>query len=355
MFKKITLFVALTLSMGNAFAGNPDRQGEAGAYELLINPWARTSGLANMGVSYITGAEAVGLNPAGLARMSGDLEIGLSHAIYLKGTGLGMNALAVGFRLGENSAMAVSLNAMSFGDIQVTTINQPEGTGATYSPRFVNVGLSYATVFDKKVSVGVTLRGISESITDVSASGFSLDAGVQYMSGSKEYPERFKFGIALRNIGSNMQFGGQGLNSSITNTANTNNYKIAYAANAAGFQLPSQLHIGFGYDLLPKEATKLTFIANFTSNAFSKDDIGAGLELGINKFFAIRAGYKTELNSGASSTTTYINNVYTGPSGGVSFQLPIDKEKKTGLFLDYGYQPTNPWSGTHTLSLRVGL
>ena len=35
---------ALAMAGGTVKAGNPDRIGQAGATELLINPWARSSG-----------------------------------------------------------------------------------------------------------------------------------------------------------------------------------------------------------------------------------------------------------------------------------------------------------------------
>ena len=36
---------AMFLSSGkNTFAGNPDRAGQSGATELLINPWTRSTG-----------------------------------------------------------------------------------------------------------------------------------------------------------------------------------------------------------------------------------------------------------------------------------------------------------------------
>ena len=49
IMKKI-IYIILTLGffLGTyqvGQAGNPDRQGEAGAYELLMNPWARSAGL----------------------------------------------------------------------------------------------------------------------------------------------------------------------------------------------------------------------------------------------------------------------------------------------------------------------
>ena len=38
--KILTAILAGTMFSGNAFAGNQDRAGQAGATELLINPWA---------------------------------------------------------------------------------------------------------------------------------------------------------------------------------------------------------------------------------------------------------------------------------------------------------------------------
>ena len=73
MNKLIYNFCSLVLVMlvaVSAWAGNPDRQGEAGAPELLMNPWARSAGLHTMSTSMITGAEAMRLNIAGLARIN---------------------------------------------------------------------------------------------------------------------------------------------------------------------------------------------------------------------------------------------------------------------------------------------
>ena len=53
------LFLSVPLWLG---AGNPDRQGEAGAYELLLNPWARSAGLHTISTSMIKGVESMRLN-----------------------------------------------------------------------------------------------------------------------------------------------------------------------------------------------------------------------------------------------------------------------------------------------------
>jgi hypothetical protein len=91
------IFVIAIMFMGliftpQAFAGNPDRQGEAGAYELLLNPWARAAGLNGLVVSSITGVEAMRFNPAGIGRLYGSTEVNIAHTQYMVGTGLSLTA-----------------------------------------------------------------------------------------------------------------------------------------------------------------------------------------------------------------------------------------------------------------------
>src|ERR1700744_1815197 len=91
--KAIIAICAIGMSY-NSFAGNKDRTGQAGAPELLINPWAPSSGLFGLNTASVGGVEAMKLNIAGLAQDS-STEVGLSHGIYLSGTNIGINDLAV--------------------------------------------------------------------------------------------------------------------------------------------------------------------------------------------------------------------------------------------------------------------
>ena len=63
----IALIAGLLLTWGNMYAGNEQRAGQAGASELLINPWAASSGWADAGSSSIHGIEALFHNVAGTA------------------------------------------------------------------------------------------------------------------------------------------------------------------------------------------------------------------------------------------------------------------------------------------------
>lgn len=329
-------------------AGNPDRQGEAGGYELLLNPWARSAGLHALNTSWVSGVEAMNINIAGLSRLNKS-EFIVAHTRLFEGSGVKINALGLGLKMGEKGALGISLMAMDFGDIEVTTTGAPEGTGATYSPNFFNLGVSYSHTFDQKVSVGILLRGISESISDVGAFGFAIDAGVQYVTGAKD---NFKFGIALRNMGSPMKFNGEGLSFPTPNPEGGVDYPIVVQQRPAGFELPSTLSIGLSYDFWGGTMHRISALGNFTANSFSVDQVGAGLEYGFKEMFMARVGYRYDLGLGPNDEQ---HSVYSGLSAGVTIEVPTKKDSAGRFAIDYAYLATNPFSGTHNFSLRFKM
>ncbi len=347
--KNVLLIGCLVIFLGTInYGGNPDRQGEAGAYELLLNPWGRSAGLHTMTTSFIFGVESMRLNVAGLSRIS-RTEVALGAAKYLEGSDIRMSAIGLAQKVGKNGAFGLSLMSLNFGDIIETTVDLPEGTGAVFSPNFFHVGLGYAHTFDNKVSVGILVRAISESTANLSAFGFAIDAGVQYVTGPKD---NFKFGISLRNVGSPMRFGGEGLSFQGENPDGTINYDLTYDQRAASFELPSVLNIGMSYDFYSGDDHRITAVGNFTSNSFSRDQIGGGIEYEFKDLVAFRAGYKHELGS---SPQVDDRSVYSGFSAGMSFQVPIKKETENRLGIDYAYRATQPFKGTHNLTLRIAI
>ena len=57
---KASIAIVITVfTFFSSFAGNPQRAGQAGASELLVNPWARTSGWAGSNVAGVRGLEGI--------------------------------------------------------------------------------------------------------------------------------------------------------------------------------------------------------------------------------------------------------------------------------------------------------
>ena len=349
--RKLYLCCALLAGSFVAQAGNPDRQGEAGAYELLLSPFARTAGLGSMNTSFVSGVEAMRVNVAGIGRVRG-LELAGSHMQYFSGSGMSMTGAGFSAPLPKGQAISVELSAFSFGDdIAITTVNAPEGTGSTFNPTFFNIAFGYAKTFEDKISVGVGLRFISEAIYNASAFGFAFDAGVQYVSGEQN---EFKLGIALRNVGLGMRYSGDGVTQQFQAPGNT--YNITGLNRVADFELPFQLNIGASYDIHADEDNMITVLGNFTSNAFSRDNLGVGAEYGFRKIFMVRGGYNAEVGE---VTDEIGESIALGITAGASVAVPLHKRDTPGrhryITVDYGYRATRIFDGNHHLGLRMLL
>lgn len=342
-----------------AEAGNPDRAGEAGAYELLINPWARSSGLFGMNSSRVMGVEAERVNIAGLSFMH-KTEAVFTRTHWFQGTEIFINSAGVAQKFGKNKKDAVSFSmmAMDFGNIERTTTSNPEGGLGTFKPQFLNMGLGYSREFSKKIYAGALVRLVSERIDDLTASGFAIDLGIQYVTGKLD---NARFGIALRNIGTPMKFGGDGL--VFRGQAPGGDYLQSQNQRTEKFELPSLLNLGASYDIyvdnIKNDTSKahfhrVTVLFNFTSNSFGKDQVGGGIEYSWKEMFMVRAGYRWEKGITNVDERT---SAHTGFSAGFSAQVPLKKGKKNGpaLGIDYAYLLSSPFNGTHLYGVRFNL
>ncbi len=325
-------------------AGNKDRAGQSGASELLINPWARSSGWGSVNVANGVGLEAMYTNIAGLGFTKGT-ELIFSNIQYLKGSEIGINSFGFSHKNSKGGVMGMSVMSMTFGDIPITTTSLPEGGIGNFSPNYMNINIAYAKGFSNSIYGGFNLKIISEVISDVSAQGVALDAGIQYVTGAKE---NIHFGISLKNIGPTMRFRGDGL--SIRSFLPNQESMFTLEQRSADFELPSQLNIGAAYDIHISEMHRVTVAGTFTSNSFFKDQYTLGLEYALMSYLQLRGAYTYEdgITSDADRTT-----VYTGPSAGFTVQIPFNKMKGSAFAVDYSYRATNPFEGSHCIAARL--
>ncbi len=359
------IFTILILALGasaTVFAGNPDRRGEAGAYELLMNGWARSSGFWSMNSANVRGLESERTNVAGLASVRRTEVVG-AYTLWMQGSGVGLvhAGVAQGFK---DNTVALSFQALNFGLIERTTTESPEGGLGTYRPSFLNIGVSYARNFSNSIKGGITLRMISESLGNLNAFGFCVDAGLQYVTGPKD---NIHFGVSLRNVGTPMRFRGDALSNTVSIVSSTT-YQLTVENKSNKFELPTQLNIGAAYDFwigkkkevspkVYKQDYRITAVANFTSNAFGSDNYGLGIEFGCREMLMLRAAYRIE--GGMFKKETRFN-VYNGLSAGFTFDAPLKKNVEEGkssprLGIDYSFRMTQPYNGTHSMGLRFSL
>lgn len=337
---------AMVLPLNQALAGNKDRSGQAGASELLINPWARSSGWGGANVANIKGLEGLYSNVAGTAHTKGT-ELIFSHTQWLKGSDVDINTFGLTQHIGETGVIGLGIMSMRFGDIPITTEELPEGGIGNFSPNYMNINISYAKAFSSSIYGGINIKIISEVISDVSAQGIALDAGIQYITGPRE---NVRFGITLRNVGPTMSYGGDGL--SIRSLLPGQGSEFTLEQRSADFELPTQLAMGASYDFLFGEIHRLTVAGSFISNSFDKDQFIGGVEYELESYLMLRAAYTYEegITSDIDRTTAL-----TGLSAGLTVAVPLNKEKGSSLAIDYSYRATDPFSGIHSIGARINL
>jgi outer membrane protein OmpA-like peptidoglycan-associated protein len=353
--KRILTIIAVVLTL-QSFGGNPDRIGESGASQLLINGWARSTGLWDTYTSRVMGIEAMGLNVAGLAHVQ-KMEAAFSQTLWFQGSETSVSQAGFATKLGADNVIGINLFSLNVGDIQRTTVNNPEGAGlGTFRPRFLNLGVSFARKFSNRIYGGATIKIINESIENVSATGVALDAGLQYLLGKKE---ELRFGVGIRNIGTPMKYNGDGF-SFRGDAPSGEDYQLTLSQNSNKFELPIQLNIGITYDIWmgPEYVCngaynlhRLTLGGSFTSNSYGKDFFGGGLEYAFKELFMFRFGYRHEQDIMNPDLRT---TAHTGYAGGLSVDVPF-KDNGPSLGIDYSYRTSDPWGGTHSIGIRFGL
>ncbi len=332
MFCLISLTAIPASAQDNGFGGSVgesgSRAGTAGATELLVPLTARSTSLAGAtasGLAGMSGLEALYSNPAGLALNTGT-SVMFSRLEYV--ADIGVNYLALAQPVGSSGSLALTIASWDFGDIPVQTEDAPEKSDFTYNVNYITAGLTYARQLTDRIAAGATLKIVSEAIDDISASTVAFDAGMTYIVGESG----LRLGVSLKNVGSELQFRGNGLGRRVRvpgqePTAKTNVVNL----ESEGVQLPTLLNFGVAYSRNVGAASVVTLLSNFRSNSFDDDQYAFALEYGFQDLLYLRAGYQ--------AAEDMDRTMYTGMSYGVGINL--DFGSTGNVKIDYSIVQTD--------------
>jgi len=347
---KYKFFVLAVFCTAHVQAGNEDRVGQAGATHFLINPWARSSAMGDVGVAFTNGLEATFTNIAGLASTR-RTQIKFNYTNWMGDiTGVNLNSAGLAQRLGSASVVAFSVQSLNYGDVMITTEDNPEGGIGTFSPRANIFNIGYAHTFSASISGGINFKVLSESISNLRTSGIAIDAGIRYVSGEQE---QLKFGIALKNVGPVMKFKGDGLNTQVQLLKSS--FIGSLEQRTASFEVPALLSIGLSYDFIFDEKNRLIAALAFTANSFSNDQYRVGVDYGFSTekvAFNLRGGYVYE--KGLFDAPELRPNALIGPTAGFSVDALVG-ENKSALGIEYAARFAGHFGTIHTLGATISL
>ncbi len=345
---KNKMLVGMLMCSFAVSAGNEDRVGSAGASQLLVNPWARSSALGDANIASCTGLEAGFVNIAGLA-FTDKTQLKFNTGNWMGNAGIQMYSAGIAQRVSEQGVITISVQSMNFGDIDITTVNLPEGGIGTFSPRTNIINLGYARTFSASIHAGINMKVVSESISNVKGTGIALDAGIKYITGEQD---QMKFGITLKNVGPTLRYRGDGFTNQANYTSSGNVVSLDQRVQA--YELPSLLGIGASYDFLLDDKNKIVANLGYTANSFFYDQFRLGADYGMTteKFaFNLRAGFVYEKNILSVENRS---NALVGPTAGFSIDALVGKSKNA-LGAEYSARFAGVFGVIHTFGVTISL
>ena len=253
MKKLLLLILGLTWFSQAGIAQDLDRTGTAAAQFLKIPTDARVAALAGTFTAVENDPACLGVNPAGIARLP-DRAVAISYQkLYLS---LTQQSARFVWPLGNIGVLGWESRYFSSGKMEITTVDQPEGTGQTFHTASLEAGLSFARPITDRVALGVSLKYIRESIYHETASTLAFDLGAIVRTGLWGTV----LGVSLTNVGGKMRLKGRDLYATSMNSLNLNqNLEL----KTLEWPLPTMYRIGFSF---PAVGSGGKFIQSETQN-----------------------------------------------------------------------------------------
>jgi hypothetical protein len=341
--------------------GNNDNTayGTTAAEFLLLGGGARGTAMGPSYAALASDASALYYNPAGAALGTRPTAI-VGTVDYIADTRYSWGGIA--FPFGGNRVFGVQLGTFGFKDQPVTTVEQPEGTGANYSVTETFVGLSYGQQFSDRFSAGVTAKGVFDNLGSVSGRAFALDFGADFHSQLSGHPVRL--GFTIHNLGTTLKYSGGDLNRAIPRDTVGGTEPIPAEFKTKGFSLPTVFQVALAYDILAASSqnNKVTVIGSFNQANNNRAGFGFAGEwmtknLGGSGFgAAIRGSYtwapanNLDVSGAIQTALNDEENLQGSAAGGGLF---YDTESFL-LGVDYAFKYMGILGATHFVSLSVG-
>jgi hypothetical protein len=335
------ILIALLVCAGSVLASG-SKLGTAGGIQLTIPMGAQNVGVGGSNIANVSGSEAMYWNPAGLAKIQQG-EVSFNYLNYFADMKISHFALAT--NIGSLGVVGFTLQAMDIGDIGVTTIANPEGTGEVVTPNFLTMNGTFSKAFTDRINFGMNAKMIMEKVGDMSAKAFAFDFGLQYQS-----PIGVDFGVVMRNFGTRIKYDGTGIefNSAIP-WADPNATTRKTKLDMSGSELPASLSMGLAYLYKLNEVHTFNVSGSYTSNSYGLEILNAGLEYGIKNMFFVRAGYNAPIYP-----STYPESAKEYQYGlSLGFGAHILFGGKTIKF-DYGFRDMDQFSAQHFFGVGIG-
>jgi hypothetical protein len=302
--------------------------GTSVAQFLEVGMGARPAG---MGAAYTTlpqDAGAVFWNPAGLVDIK-NRSFFTSYnqwpaEIVFVGASFAMNIDRIG-------TIAISTQQLMTDDMEITTIDQPNGTGQMFNISNYVVGLSYARFLTNRFSIGLTGKVVHEKYWQHGYTTWGLDLGTIYRTDF----HGLRIGMSILHFGPEVTFDGEFIDYSDSRSFDADKPK-----SFESHSMPINFRFGISFDVVNNEQNRITTAMDMIHPNNNLERYNVGLEYGFKNMFFLRGGYQLEADEG-------------GLCFGTGVQLPVMGD--TGFVLDYAYSDMGVLEQIHRFSFAFSF
>ncbi|MFH1762218.1 MAG: PorV/PorQ family protein [bacterium] len=264
--KLIWIIILLQLLSSVLFSSGYKRPGSTSAQFLKIGISARAIGMGEAYTAVAEGADAFFYNPAGLARTP-SVDIYASHSTWF--AGLNYESFGIAKNFGSKGAIGLSFSTLRSDEMLVRTPLKPDGTGETFNYGNYRVGLSCAKFLTDHAALGLSINYLNLNMWTYTVQSFSADLGVTFLTDFYG----FRFGMSIVNFGPDIKF-----------------IKEEYS-------IPINFSFGAAFEPIKNDEHVLTVSLSTIKATDAEQKLRMGTEYLFNNIFALRGGYKFDLDA----------------------------------------------------------
>lgn len=264
------------------------KKGTTAATFLSIGQGARAIGMGSAFIAITDDPSSIYWNPAGITKVEG-FGFTVDHTKWF--ADINYNFLALTYNLGDFGTIGASFTISDIGEMNVTTLENPEGTGQVFGVTDASFSLAWAINLTDNFSIGFNPKYIHQSIWTMSASTFALDLGVQYVTPF----DGAILAMSISNFGPKMRMQGEAAQTLFdpNQYSSGNNGAIPVEYLTEEWDLPLIFRVGIGYQAVKFDEHSLTLEADALHLNDNYESVNFGAEYAFDDFLFIRGGYKS--------------------------------------------------------------
>jgi len=314
--------LALLLSGTPVFAQKITKVGTAAAAFLRIPAGAKAIAMGSAFTAVADDGSAIFWNPGNITTIKQPVLMA-HYSPWLPGLEYGF--ISCTLPLNQNGALGINVISLGTDDMEVTTVDDPMGTGETYTAGSNAVGFSYGRRLTDRFSIGTDLKIVQERIYHCSATGFACDIGTMFITPFRD----IRLGVSISNIGTDLRMNGEDLNTyaDIDPSQDGNNDEIVSQLKTDYYSLPVTLRIGLAWDWKLSKGTILTMACDGVNPSDNAQSMDLGFDLRMFRgLMSLRGGFN-EL---------FLKDREKGLTLGAGLAIPVVKDFST--VISYAFQ-----------------